>query len=142
MNIFEERLPKLKQELWPILFLSIVQIWWNFNFPGFMRLQSPWNIIIAFCSSIASTALIIYAFSCVNKHTRRFNAESLEKQSYDFIFKNLDTICLALVAHIAIFLIWYNDVYGMSNQQYLLFYVHGFIMFVLLHRATKREPLK
>lgn len=142
MNIFQERWPKFKQELFPILFLSIVQIWWNFNFPAFMRLATPWYIMVAICSSIVSTVLIMYAFLCAKTYPRRFNAESLDKQSYDSIFKNFDKICLILVAHITILLMWYNDVYGMSNLQYFLFYMYGFMMFALLHRAMNREPLK
>lgn len=142
MNPFACFWPKFKQELLPILFLSLVQIWWNFNFPFFMRLGTPWNSMTAICSSIVSTALIIYAFSCVKGYPRRFNGDGLEKEPYDFIFKNIDRICFAIVANTGMFFIWYNDVYSMSNLQYFLFYAYGFIMFALLHRAMNRMPLK
>ena len=45
MNIFEGRWDQFKQELFSILFLSLLQIWWSFNCPIFVRLGTPLRLL-------------------------------------------------------------------------------------------------
>jgi len=141
MNIFEkERWSKFKQELIPIIYVSTFQIWWNFNFPPIIRLGTPWSTVLGLSLSIVITFVYIFTFSFADKYASQFNLEYLDgaPEPYGPILKKIERIGLIAIAHISMFFVWYNDLYGMSNIYYALCYAYCLTGFVLMARAINR----
>lgn len=138
MNIFEGRLSQLKQELLPLLYLSLVQIWWNFNFPAFVRLGNPLSYIVSVSMSIISTLAFISVFLFPEKYAPSFNFEYLDAAPNASILKKIHSIWLIIVINFSMFFLWYKDFYGMSNTYYILCYTHWIITFVLIAQAIDR----
>lgn len=139
MNISQERLSKFKQELIPILYLSIVQIWWSFNFPPFIKLGAPWNTMLGVIISIVCILLYMYMFTYADTYAPMFNlGYSPKLDRIGRIYKNIERAWIIAIAHISLFIVWYNDLYGMSNAYYVFCYVNLIITFVLMARAVNR----
>jgi hypothetical protein len=140
MNISRERWAKFKQELNSIIVVSIFQIWWNFNFPAFMRLDDSMRFILGISMSVISTFVFIYVFSSADKYAPYYNLEGFNEgpEEYRDIFKNIYRIGLIALTHIVIFYIWHNNIYGMSNLYYAILYAHCLISRVLIAKAINR----
>jgi hypothetical protein len=140
MNILAERRSKFRQELIPIIYVSIFQIWLNFNFPAFIRLGSPWNSIISLIMSIACIIIYIFIFSYADTYASYVNLEYLDEAQNPSTLKNIERGGLLIVAHIGLFFAWHKNLYSMADMLYVLCYVHCFIAFILLYRAVNRKP--
>lgn len=138
MNSLKEKLHQLKQELIPLLYISIIQIWWNFNFPAFKRLGSPLNTLVGIGMSIISTIAYISIFIFPEKHAPSFNLEYLNNAPNKSFLKQIHRIALTLFLFCTMFVFWYKDLYQMSNTYYILCYVHWIIVFLLIAHTISR----
>ena len=140
MNILKDRWPQFKQELPTFLYLSILQIWINFNFPPLVRLPSPWNIVVPILLSVF--CVVSYLFILAFPDAVSFIIDdilSLANQTPNpVLFKRLYIAFLALIYHAMYFFMWYKNYYGMSNSWYIILYVFYATIFVLLYRAIAR----
>ncbi len=77
-------------------------------------------------------------------HLRGCERECLARQasgnSTRATFKNIIRISFATVFHLGIFLVWYNNLYGMSNVYYAFSYIYCLIAVALMARAANRRP--
>ncbi len=141
MNNLNGRWSKFREELLPILYVSAIQVWWLFNFsPKFMRLGSPWNVILITIQTITAISTTIFAFSFADKLPRFINLEYLDAFPHAQTFKMIQRMCLLASFVIGVFFVWYKDFYGMSNMGYFLLYSFWIITFILLYRAAYRVP--
>ncbi len=146
MNILKEVInwPKLKQELLPIICLSLFQVWLTFHFPTYIRLGRPLSTIIPIFLSGISIITYIIVFSLANNCISYLNLESFDylpgAQFYAEIFKWLTKVSIITIAFIAMFFYWYIDFYRMPDLYYAVFYAHIIVTFVLWHRAVYRRP--
>jgi hypothetical protein len=140
MNISRERWAKFKQELNSIIVVSIFQIWWNFNFPAFMRLDDSMRFILGISMSVISTFIFIYVFSFADKYAPYYNLKGFSEgpEEYRDIFKNIYRIGLIALLHIVMFYVWWNNLYEMSNFHYAIFYTDFLITFALIAKAINR----
>lgn len=137
-NAFKERLPKFKQELPSIIFISAIQIWWCFNYPLYTRLGTPWNTLLGVGLSIVGIIACIYIFTFADKMASVFNFDSLAKYPYSDMLKKVIKIYLIACFHFGIFIIWYNDFCHLPHLYYVLSYINFLIIFVLFLRAMNR----
>ncbi|MDR3551022.1 MAG: hypothetical protein P4L31_06430 [Candidatus Babeliales bacterium] len=139
MNISQERLSKFKQELVPIIYLSMVQVWWSFNFPAFTRLAAPWSTMLSVIMSVVSIVLCIYIFTYADTYAPMFNLRySPNLDRIGRIYRNIERISIMAIFFIIMFIVWYNDLYGMSNKNYAFCYANMIITFALMARAANR----
>lgn len=126
----------VKQELLPLLYLSFVQTWWNFESPVFSRLGTPWNVISSIIITIM--CLVIYMHVVVNpaKYTAVFNFEHVNGPQW---YKDALQISRIATFNLVFFFVWYKNLYGTSNLHYAFCYVHCLLVFFLLARAVNRE---
>jgi hypothetical protein len=93
MNITEKHLAKFKQELIPIACLSIIQVWWSFKYPVYIRLGTPWSIIVTILVSIIGIMNAVYTFSHIEELSPLFfNLKALDGMPYESIFKKISVI--------------------------------------------------
>ena len=131
MSKLDKRWSRFKQELPSIIFLSAIQIWWCFNWPIFIRLGAPWSTILAVSMSIIGVIVIIFLFSSMDTIARGFN--KLAPANKKFIITTQ-----IIVFSVGMLLLWYMDLFGISNIQYALFFAAYFLTFVLIYRAMYR----
>ena len=140
MNILNERWSKFKQELLPILYLSAIQIWWSFNNPAYMRLNSPWNTIVSTMISIVGIACVVVSFSFADKFSPFPNLDYLIDAPFGRISKKIKAILYIAVSHISILFVWYKDFYHASNDYYAITYIFMVLVLALLYQAKHRWP--
>lgn len=104
MYIRDRRVAKFKQELIPIICLSIIQIWWSFKFPVFERLGAPWHTLAAIIVSIAGITAIVYLLSGADKYTSQFNLEYLDGAPNASFLKKLEKILLLSLLRLGCYL--------------------------------------
>ena len=141
MTVLDGRWAKFKQELLPILYVSIIQVWWFFKFPPtFMQVATPWNTVLMIIQSIIGISCTIFVFSFADNRLVLFNLAHLDAFPHAQVLKKIQrTIFIAAIV-IGALLAWYKDFYGMSNLAYLLLYSFWIITFILLYRAAYRVP--
>ncbi len=135
MNIFEGRWDQFKQELFSILFLSFLQIWWSFNCPIFVRLGAPLSTIVSTSLSIVGIFLCFLIFVFPEKYVPRINLEWLDDAPNSLLLKEIFKIIMILVFHLGLFYFWYIDFYRMPDIFYAISYVHCVIAFMLMTNA-------
>jgi hypothetical protein len=137
MNISAERWTNFKQELPAILILSIMQVWMVFNFPSYYaRLGSPWSTLFMVAISFIGIVCISFIF-VFSERVVRFSYKS----PVDYLLKNMSFACFFAMMNISILIAWYKDFYDMPNTYYVIFYGYYLLFFVLLARASNRNPM-
>lgn len=139
MNELVNRWSKFKQELPSILYLSVTQIWWNFQFPAIIRLGTPSSTIISITLSVLTTCFYIILFLDRDKYAAQMDCDFLINNSISY--RSFSKWIMLTAACFTMLFVWYIDFYHMSNMFYALFYTHCFIAFVLFYRAVYREDL-
>ncbi len=135
-NTFTDRWPKFKQELIPIVCLSIIQIWLNFNFPFFGRWEAPWDTLLTINACVIGVIGLVYLFSFADKH---FTWHKLPPNAH--VVRKIERTLPIIMFHFAWFFMWYKDSHNMPNIYYPLIYLNCLLMFALLYRAANRSPL-
>jgi uncharacterized membrane protein len=142
MNLSDKRWSKFKQELIPIIYLSILQTGWNFNRPLIMRFKSPWSIILATIMSIVGIMVTAYGFTFADTFAPYFNLHHLDAAPYSETLKKIHRTSLIIVVHIILFVAWYKDFYRMSSVHYAISYVICLTTCILFYRAMRSEPIE
>lgn len=127
MNILGERLPKIKQEVIPIVCLSIIQIWWSLTCPVFVRLGVFWWLLAAINSIAVGIFSIVWAFS--------------KPDRFVSLFDNVKSILLIISVNMGTITAWYYDYLKVSNIYYVMQIVFVCLAFALLYRAANRNLL-
>ncbi len=142
MNTLQTHWSKFKQEYISILYVSIIQIWFNFKFPAFIKLGTPLNTIVSLSCSIATTLCYMIVFSHANIYLSQYNLEGSNntQEKYKKTAQKALQIGLFIWAHILFFYMWRHNYYDMSAFFYALFYVHCLTVFLLIARAITRQP--
>ncbi|HJZ24576.1 MAG TPA: hypothetical protein VJ201_09080 [Candidatus Babeliales bacterium] len=138
MNILDKRCQNLKREFFSVIFLSLIQIWWCFNFPAFMRAEYPWRLILSFSTSIISIAGILFLFMFIDQIAPVIKLEHIDSSPNPSLSKIIYIMACITAAFLALFFAWYKDLYGMSNTHYALFYFTWLIIYILVYRAAYR----
>ena len=138
MNMLDKRWSNLKREFFSVIFLSLIQVWWCFNFPFFMRAEYPWRFILSFVTSIISVSGILFLFMFIDRLAPAIKLEHIDSSPYPSQSKKNNIMVRIMVAFFALFFTWYKDLYGMSNTHYAFFYLTWLIMFILVYRAAHR----
>jgi hypothetical protein len=139
MTKLDERWAKFKQELLPIIYVSVVQIWWCFNLQA-IRLEAPWNTVLAVNMSIVTVVGTIFMFSFADTFAPYFNLNYLNECPYGSILKKIEKIIFIALGHVFMFFVWYKDIWHVSNAHYVLAYIGYLITFISLYRAIYRVP--
>ncbi len=139
MHKLDVRWAKFKQELLPIIYVSVVQIWWCFNLQA-IRLEAPWNTVWAVSMSIATVVGTIFMFSFADIFAPHFNLNYRNEDPYGSILKKIRAATFIIVFHIILFFVWYKNLYHVSNAHYVLAYIGCLIMFISHYRAIHRVP--
>ena len=139
MTKLNARWAKFKQELVPIIYVSVVQIWWSFNIQA-IRLEAPWNTVWAVINSVIGIICTIFMFSFADTFAPYFNLNYLNEFPYGSILKKIEKAILIIVVHIVLFFIWYYDICHVSNAHYVLAYIGCLITFISFYRAIHRVP--
>lgn len=144
MNIFKARWPQLKQELPTFLYLSIFQLWINFNFPSFVKLATPWNIMVPIVMSVFCILLyfFIFAFPEVTSPMVDDALRFADFTANPAFFKRIYVGFFLLMYHVMYFFMWYKNYYGMSDRWYIILYGYTIIVWVLMYRAIARYKNK
>lgn len=138
MILDKRRRSKFKQELLPILYLSIMQVLWSFNHPVLKRLDGFWNTLFSVVLSIVGILGIVITFTFADILAPQFNLEYLDEMPYSHILKNIQKTVLIFIFHMTIFWMWYKKILNLPDIYYVFCYVHFIIAFALLIRAIKR----
>lgn len=140
MNILEIHLPKWKQGLPAILFMSTIHIWWCFNFPAYIRLGGQHSNILGIGMSILGFALYSFIFSQPEKIVSCLKFEQIDTELWGPL-KYVMRIFLSVFLSILLLVAWYKDFYRMPSIYYVLLYIYYLTFFVLLFRAAQRSPV-
>ncbi len=140
MNIFEGRWSKIKQELLPIIYLSVIQIWWSFNFPLYARAGAPWTTILGVGMSILGVVMYAIIFSSPQKFVTYLKFDQIDEALlYGHIIKKFMRLWMVIVGFLTMLIMWYKNVYHMPSVYYVLIYIHFTVFYILLFRAANRE---
>jgi hypothetical protein len=145
INIPDKRWSKFKQELIPIIYLSILNIVGSFKLsPITMKLTSPWNTILATFMSIAGTIAIAYGFTFADTFAPYLNPElhHLDNIPYSATLKKIHRIGLIVAVHLVFLIFWYKDPYGMSTANHAAGYVIRLTSWLLFYRAMYSKPVE
>lgn len=138
VELNEKYLFQLKQEAFPILYLSIVQTWLIFNFPAYIRLGNPWYWIVSIILSIFGIILYIVLILFPERYAPSYNVSFLDDAPNASTFKKIyKAICL-LIAISTMLYFWHIDYYRMLNIDYLILYTHSIIVSLFFIRRIKR----
>ncbi len=139
MNIFKERRSTLVNELPSIVYLSVVQLWWNFNWPSYVRLGYPLSLIVGIALSILMVPLIVDMFTDIESYSDMFSLKFLDDEQHPEMIKKIFHMCMLIIFNGWFLYLYHIDFFGMSHWYYLLFMLHCKIWIVLLYRAYKRN---
>ena len=132
---------KFKQELPSIILISILQAWWHFNFPYFIRLGQPWNFIASLTVTILCIIACTYMFSHADQYAKTFRLDYLD-EAPEPLRSNLKLFSKIAATIIPLTMFWYSwhiDYYGMSNLHYAGMYSCTFLIFILFYKAMYAE---
>jgi hypothetical protein len=135
MNLSGKRWSKFKQELIPIIYLSILNTVWSFNLsPLTMRLTSPWNTLLATIMSITGAIAVAYGFTFANTLAPYLDPplHHLDAAPYSETLKKIHRIGLVVAAHLVFLICCYKDPYRMSSAHYATSYVIHLTSWLLL----------
>lgn len=138
MNIFKGRWAQFKEELFSILYLSIVQTWWCFKFPAFQRLGTSLSIILGIISSIFGILIYIYVFVFPERYSMLYNLEFFDDAPNAHFIKRVISRWNITLSLIVMFYLWYIDFHGMSNTYYVLCCGHWIIAYLLFIQCMER----
>jgi hypothetical protein len=137
MAFIEKYWVKLKQNIAALLYLCVIQTWWNFKFPAFIRLGTPWNILVSTGLSIACILIYFSIFVYPEKYAPSFNLEYLNEAPISWNLKQIHRMLFFLLMHSAFFYMWYMDFYHMPSLYYLFWYVHCAIVFIIIAHSIQ-----
>jgi len=137
-NFYGARWSEFKHEIFPLLYLAIVQTWFNFKFPLFVRLGMPLSVIV--CAIMSMSIIFCYCtiFLFPEIYAPHYNLEWLDDSPDPEFFKEIYTFCLRIIIWGGFFYFWYTDYYGMSNVNYVFLFVHWFITYMFMVRIMHR----
>lgn len=138
LNIIRERWPLFKKNLPSIIFLSLCNAWWSFNFPMITKLGAPWSIIMGFGMCTLSLWMTFYIFLFPEEFATSFKLDHLNDTPYSKIAKMIIRIVQIGSCNAVMFIAWYQDWHGMSNTYYAMLYAYCIIGFALMYRAVSR----
>lgn len=139
MNIFKDRWPQFKEE-WPTLaYLTVVQIWLSFNWPVFVRLGSPFNIVVPVLVSIACTIFHTYVLLFPECLVRQMSLEFFDDFPDPVFFKRMHRAFMVAIFHLVYLYMWYIDCYRMPTIWYFVSYVYSVITYMLIYNAVKKH---
>ena len=141
MHISKNRWLNFKQNLPSLIFLSIVQIWLNFNYPVFIRLGHPWSILLAILSSIACIFVYVYAFAYPETFSRQMNLAFLDDLPNPTLIKNIFVYLYFGLGYLFYLYVCSINFHNVDGRWYVIWYAHFVIAFVLIYRAVKRSDL-
>jgi hypothetical protein len=130
---------KFNQEKFSILFVSIITIWWSFNFSPFARSPYPYNIILSSIQSVFGVCCCIYMFSCADIFKKSFTLDFLNDFPLSDICKTIYKVSMFTVLNGVFFFMWYKNVYHMRSEHYIIYYVHVITIGVLFYKAVHRR---
>lgn len=135
---------RFKQELPSIVLLSTLYVWWNFHFPVFVRLGSPWHAFWAVSISIISVILIVILFSAMDKFAPVFRLDHIEDTPLISAptSKKMNRMIQILVTIAVMFWWWRSNIYSMSNIYYIIFFAMWILTYALMYRAAYRFSSK
>jgi hypothetical protein len=139
MILSADRWLQFKRELYSMIFISIIHIWWCFNFPPINRAGAPLNIIISISSSVIGVLMYAYMFTYPEKCFPKWDNSYLENTPSGKQLKIFRLIFVILSGNVGAFIIWYKDVYRMPTIFYGFSYIYCCITFALLWKANKRN---
>lgn len=139
MNIFEDRFAKFRQELAPILLVSILSVVWAFKAPFILRLAAPWGTILAVTSSLIGIACTVLLFTFADKLAPFMRLQHLDAHPYGQMIKIGQIITYAIIV-LELFFMWYKDLWHMSNLHYAFVYGFMALIFASFYNAMNREP--
>ena len=137
MNEFKNYWPRFKQELPVLLYFFIVQTSLNFNFPTFVKLGSPWNIVVPVFSSIVCAIMYTIVLLFPQNIARQINLEFLGDFHDPAFFKSIYRWSIVLLFHIICLFMWYIDYHRAPTMWYFIWYVHTVIAYILIYRVAK-----
>lgn len=137
MNIAKDRWPQLKQELLPVIYVCIVQTWWYFYFTPFIKIRN-FSPVLGILLTILSYFICISPFIFPEGYVSAFTLKHLDHAPAATNLKLMNRTIQLIIAMIALFIFWYNDLYDMPNTLYALLYAHCVIVYILMARAIKR----
>ncbi len=143
MIISHEYYDKFKQELGSILFLSILHIWWSFNYSLFVKMNNMLGIFLSSLMTVAGICVVIYAFIFPRQFSFLRDQQLINAvaEEYRATFKLLYITIAAIGAHLGVFIVWYYRIGNMQNMQYAFAYVNCVIFMILVDRAANRHPV-
>lgn len=104
-----------------LIAITMITAWFNFNFIPFMRLEFPWNILMAVIATITSTISYIDIYLNPRKYTNFmvFRGFKDAPKPYNIIIpKVLKLFILGCILCLCIF-IWYIDWLLMPDMDYI-----------------------
>ena len=130
---------RFKQEWIAIVCLSLIQIWWWFNFPAILRLTPPWNTLLALGASFVSVLVIVLLYLSMDKFAPYLKLKHIDLSPYPSQSKKNNIIVQVVLAVCSMFFVWYTNVYNMSDMYYILLYVTWFLTFMIVYSSVSRS---
>ena len=127
-----------KYELFPLLYLLIIQTWVTFNFPAFIRLGNPWYWIVSTSLSLFGIITYIFLILFPERLARSYNASFLDEAPDASTFKKIYNAIRLLIAIAITLYIWHIDYYRMSNIHYIILFTHYIIVYLFIMQRMKR----
>lgn len=118
-----------------VIYLAISQVWLNFNYPAFMRLGSPFNIIVP----TILTILCFNVYFIVYKFPHSFFSLFTFLNDFPPMYKKLFIILFVAYIHVLFLYIWHKDYYAATSLFYFVLYVHCLVTFILINRAIAQK---
>jgi len=141
ITITKNRWPQFKQELLPIAYVCIVQTWWHFYSPPFIKIKS-FSPLLGIILTTLSYLFCISAFIFPEKYAASFTLKHLDHAPAADSLKMMHRTIRTTVVIICMFLLWYSDIWGMPNTFYAILYAHSAIAYLLMARAVKKYTNK
>lgn len=137
MNIPKNSRARFKKFFPEFLLFIALQILLNYNFPAFVRLGSPLNIVVEALVSVACVVVYAHLFLFPENYIRLINLEFFDDFQDPILFKSIFKGLMLMVCQVSWSYLWYIDYYNMSNEWYIILYSYYTFAFLIIRKVIK-----
>ena len=140
MNISKFFWVRLRNNISPIILLSIFQVWLTIEFPGHSFLETTANAILRPIFGVVGMISLIWIFTSDKmKDGLMFNiAPELDEPQRTWI-KNIVLTFMAFAASFAIFFMYRKGVFNYSKPYYIISCLYGFFLYYFSYLAVEKR---
>ena len=120
----------------PWLYICVTQTWMMFTFPPFVRLISPFNLLLPLITNVAYLSILYDFFT--SKEESPLAMKDLDEYPYPDKTRRLIYTFIIITAHIGFIIAYRYDMYHMPDSYLIQLYIHNVVSTYLLYKYRSK----